>query len=222
MRDLQYFTDRETQIDAFDDLWKTETPWILVFSGVSGNGKSTLIDWLIENKCKPQDIVTVKVDMYFSGGLDIPVLLTQLVSLLKPAAAKRFRSAQSEARNQYNQDLANLLKAKAARSIDVDLIADYHSQIDQSPVLVQDDTSGEDKLRNMYNESLITAFVQENHNLSCDRTVLFLDTFERAQDNTPKKELGFFWAFLEQLHHANPAVAGHHWRAGRFNESICP
>ncbi|MCD4672981.1 MAG: ATP-binding protein, partial [Anaerolineaceae bacterium] len=206
MRDLQYFTDRETQIDAFDDLWKTETPWILVFSGVSGNGKSTLIDWLIENKCKPQDIVTVKVDMYFSGGLDLSALLTRLVFLLKPAAAKRFRSAQSEARNQYNQDLTNLLKAKAARSIDVDLIADHHSQIDQSPVLVQDDTSGEDKLRNMYNESLITAFVQENHNLSCDRTVLFLDTFERAQDNTPKKELGFFWAFLEQLHHANPQL----------------
>jgi len=53
---LAYFTDRETQIDAYDRLWQRDTPWVLAFDGLSGNGKSTLLGWLIANRCRPRGI----------------------------------------------------------------------------------------------------------------------------------------------------------------------
>ncbi|MDA2937567.1 hypothetical protein MYX75_04805, partial [Acidobacteria bacterium AH-259-A15] len=51
---LRHFTDREPQVAAFDELWSRDEPWILAFDGLSGNGKSTLIDYLIETRCKPK------------------------------------------------------------------------------------------------------------------------------------------------------------------------
>jgi hypothetical protein len=42
---LAHFTDREQQIAAFDYLWDRAAPWVLVFDGMAGNGKSTLVIW---------------------------------------------------------------------------------------------------------------------------------------------------------------------------------
>jgi hypothetical protein len=59
---LQHFTDRQDQIRAFDALWPGDGRWILAYSGVSGNGKSTLANWLIEERCKPNNVRWEKVD----------------------------------------------------------------------------------------------------------------------------------------------------------------
>jgi putative ribosome biogenesis GTPase RsgA len=53
---LAHFQDRETAIAAFDALQSDGRRWVLAFDGCSGLGKSTLIDWLIENRCKPNKI----------------------------------------------------------------------------------------------------------------------------------------------------------------------
>ena len=63
---LAYFTDREAQIDAYDRLWKSKAPWILAFDGLSGNGKSTLLDWLIANRCQPAGTPHALLDLYSS------------------------------------------------------------------------------------------------------------------------------------------------------------
>ncbi|MCI5222344.1 MAG: hypothetical protein D3924_06650, partial [Candidatus Electrothrix sp. AR4] len=72
MSRLTHFTDRKGQIAAFDALWDDGSPWLLVLSGMSGNGKSMLIDWLIEKRCRPQKIAFSKMDMGLSGGLNCP------------------------------------------------------------------------------------------------------------------------------------------------------
>lgn len=50
-RDLSHFQDRETAIELFDAFWESESPWILAFNGVSGQGKSTLLEWLEVKRC---------------------------------------------------------------------------------------------------------------------------------------------------------------------------
>lgn len=79
MAGLEHFTDRKLQIDAFDGLWQEQSPWVLVYTGLSGHGKSTLIAWLIANRCQPQDIPT-KIDLF--TGLNLAHLLDDLANLL--------------------------------------------------------------------------------------------------------------------------------------------
>ena len=50
---LRHFTNREQALAAFDGLWPGGGTWVLAFHGLSGNGKSTLIDYLIETRAKP-------------------------------------------------------------------------------------------------------------------------------------------------------------------------
>ena len=206
MSKLVHFTDRDSQIAAFEGLWADELPWIIVFSGMSGNGKSTLIDWLIENKCKPQGIKSIKVDMNLSGGLNLPTVLSKLAVLLLPEATQRFRAEDATARQTYYRNLADLKKAEARRSVDIGMIAEGGSQISASSIRVQGDEAGEDKLRQNYHASLITAFYAEVAGLPQEQVGLFFDTFERAQDNAPGPEMALFWALLDELHQANPQL----------------
>jgi tetratricopeptide (TPR) repeat protein len=206
MANLAHFTDRKSQIAAFEALWKMPMPWIVVFSGVSGNGKSTLIDWLIEKKCRPQGIESVKIDMHLSGGLNLPVILTRLADLLSPNAAQRFRAEYTAATQTFNRNLADLIKAKAAQPIDIDMTATAGSQISGSSIRVQADNAGEDALRKNYHAWLTATLCAERANLRQQPTALFLDTFERAQDNIPGPEMEAFWALLEELHYAAPQL----------------
>jgi hypothetical protein len=207
MSRLAHFTDRDSQIAAFDRLWAEGLPWVVVFSGMSGNGKSTLIDWLIEKRCRPQEIKSIKVDMNLSGGLDLPALLERLAVLLSPGAARQFRTEARQERQTYSQNLADLKKAEAGRDIDLKMTATGSSQISGSSIRVQGDPTGEEKLRRNFVETLLAAFYTGIFTgVPHEKAVLFFDTFERAQDNTPRQELATFWAMLEELYRANPRL----------------
>ena len=56
MNNLAHFQDRETAIAAFDHLWEASTPWILAFTGLSGQGKSTFLDWLEAKRCQANNL----------------------------------------------------------------------------------------------------------------------------------------------------------------------
>lgn len=56
MGSIEHFQDRDEAKAAFDGLWTGNRTWVLAFDGFSGHGKSTLIEWLIANRCQPQDI----------------------------------------------------------------------------------------------------------------------------------------------------------------------
>jgi hypothetical protein len=79
---LRHFTDREAQITAFDSLWSSNSHWVIVYTGLSGQGKSTLVDWLITYKCQPQNIRVVKIDLF--DGLNPITTLDSLAELLPP------------------------------------------------------------------------------------------------------------------------------------------
>ncbi len=68
-RDLRYFQDRQEAIAKFDNLWNQDSPWILAFNGVAGQGKSTLLEWLVVNRCVANSIrhVSLPIGDYISG-----------------------------------------------------------------------------------------------------------------------------------------------------------
>ena len=43
---VTYFTGRTKEIAAFEALWESPQPWWLVFTGISGSGKSFLLRYL--------------------------------------------------------------------------------------------------------------------------------------------------------------------------------
>jgi len=58
---LKHFTDRDSQLAAFEALWRDSIP-ILAFDGVSGSGKSTLLRVLITAYAMPQNIPHALLD----------------------------------------------------------------------------------------------------------------------------------------------------------------
>ena len=59
---IDSFKGREDEKELFDFLLKRDEKWLLLFTGVSGIGKSTLLNWLIENRCAPGNIPYAKFD----------------------------------------------------------------------------------------------------------------------------------------------------------------
>ena len=97
---LAHFTDRVQQIEAFDHLWDKTTPWVLVFDGMAGNGKSTLIAWLIQNRCQRDGVPWARADLVteaarsnfadllgqWEDGLSGAVPAKNLANLSRPSA----------------------------------------------------------------------------------------------------------------------------------------
>jgi tetratricopeptide (TPR) repeat protein len=130
---LQHFTDRQDQINAFDALWPGDGRWLLAFSGVSGNGKFTLINWLIETACKPRGILWRKVDFYTSPPLEaVPCALAELAGA---EAATCFEQAAASARQQRDGAVDEINRTRAARpfSASIKQVASGGGHIEASP-----------------------------------------------------------------------------------------
>jgi len=200
---LQHFTDRETQIAAFDSLWERDSPWVIVFTGVSGNGKSTLIDWFIARRCEPENIHYTKIDLF--SGLKPAYVLDRLSDLLPAAATTRYRAGRDAATHNYHQARQQLLQAVAARPIQAIQQANDHSQISQAEIHIQTgQAQAQEELTQIYHDQLTAALRPELRHLNSGRTVVFLDTYERAQESNPEEEMAWLWSLLAEAHVAHP------------------
>jgi len=84
---LQHFKDREAAIAAFDRLWERDTPWILSLTGFSGHGKSTLLDWLEANRCRPHNLPYALISLGEIARADLEFALKVFTALELPYAA---------------------------------------------------------------------------------------------------------------------------------------
>ncbi len=193
--DLRYFTDRDTQKKAFAALWQDGSLPIVVFTGLSGTGKSTLIDWLIVHQCQAQNRGWVKIDLF--TDFERPTFLASLAKLLTADAQKRYKEAATIARQNYKTQKQLLLQAHASRPISATQEAKDHGQIHGAEINIY---TGDEKalsaLSKIYGDQLTVAFEDEFVDLPTTETVLFLDTYERAQERSSAKQVTWLWQLL--------------------------
>ncbi len=100
---LAHFTGRVDEIAAFREWLADPTPvcWVWAVHGISGVGKTTLLDWLQRRECAPRGIPTARLD--FSGELmrsDRRLVLDALEAQLRAAAPAtawdRYRARRDE------------------------------------------------------------------------------------------------------------------------------
>jgi hypothetical protein len=202
---LQHFIDREAQIATFDMLWERDSPWIIVFTGISGNGKSTLIDWLIAHRCQPEKICHTKIDLF--GGLNPVYVLDKLSDLLSADAAACYRARHDAATRDYHQARQQLIQAAATRPIQAIQRASDHSQISQAEITIQTgQVEAQEDLRRIYHEQLTAILRLELIHLSPGQAIVFLDTYERAQESSLEEEMGWLWELLAEAHVVRPSL----------------
>lgn len=106
---LEDFAGRGEQIRAFEKLLKRRSPkWVMLVQGISGTGKSLLVDWLRENRC--QEIANAKINLSPSlRALDfLHRLASQLDRDISESYAKRIAGLDAEAQR---NSLVNLTYA---------------------------------------------------------------------------------------------------------------
>ena len=190
-RDLSHFQDRQNAIQAFDNLWKQDSPWILSFNGVAGQGKSTLLDWLEVNRCIPEKLryVNLPIGDYSS---DFNTFLARIIEAntarFSASAGKKFFLARLKALDDLNQ-----------RKL----------QIQQSQTM-SGSPDGEQAMSANVREAVLaleaqTGSVIIEHWLSCMRTIshdekiiLLLDNYDVYQDLVSLNEIRTFWNTMER------------------------
>ncbi len=202
---IRYFTDRDEQKAAFDQLWHADALPLILFSGLSGTGKSTLIDWLIVNKCQPENIPSVKIDLL--GGLEPKLLFDSLIRLFPSAAQERFRKAAEAAQQNYHQQQQAIWQANAAHPIIAKQEAVGQGQINQAEIHIH--TGQADAVANLtkiYQEQLTAAFQAERAHLPPGSAVIFLDTYEWVQDTSSREQIAWLWQVLLACCDAAPGL----------------
>jgi len=102
---LAHFTDRKEQIDAFDALWEPgRSTWVLAFEGMSGNGKTTLIQWLIHNRCIPQKLPYTLVNLEsITTRTDFDELIGQLAAGFARRPYRRYGQERRRILQEWNR-----------------------------------------------------------------------------------------------------------------------
>jgi len=71
-----YYDPNPRATQAFDNLWQSSQPWILIYHGPPKSGKSYLLSCLIKNRCK--DRIPYSLVSYYTYIFDIDVLFTSM------------------------------------------------------------------------------------------------------------------------------------------------
>ncbi len=192
---LRHFTDRDEQLAAFDALWD-DARWALTFSGVSGAGKSHLIEYLIETRCKPRALKFVKVD--FDAGPEIDAVPVALASLVSGEGRADFEQAAQKIYQEHQAAMLELAK-QTPRQVTLEQRAEGGGQIQGSPATI--DVQYLERRRDLtitLRDRITIAALDAIHAEDTPAAVLFLDTYEKFADNNEEKFVAWLWSFLAQ------------------------
>jgi hypothetical protein len=193
---LRHFTNRDEAIAAFDALWHSGQPPFLAFDGLSGNGKSTLIDFLIETRCKPQQITHALID--FEGDAGLPLRTDWRALLLELATQLRLHHHPAYV-TAYEQAEARFQSIKQSLQIDIRQYSGEGGQISQSPITANLDTSAtlrqaDEQARHQTASGVLDALEQT---CTARLIALFFDTCELLEQASDKAFSGWLWQWLK-------------------------
>ncbi|MBN1220409.1 MAG: hypothetical protein JXM69_15890, partial [Anaerolineae bacterium] len=207
---LRHFTDREAALAAFDAFWPGDGAcWVLAFDGLSGNGKSTLIDYLIETRCKPRGIIWAVLDFEGSRGLtlrtDWSALLDTLAGQWQVLAHPLYLQERDAARQRYE----TVRQTQTQTTIQVEQQATRQGRISESPININLGGQSEavrqanEQARHDTAEALLRAVVAA---AKARPLLLFLDTYELLAEMADKEYEGWLWAWLARAAGQLPAL----------------
>ena len=170
-RRLRHFTDRKAALDAFDALWPGDGTWVLAFDGISGNGKTTLIDYLIWTRCQPNDRPWAVLDFEGARGM--------------------YTRGRDAARAEYE-------KVRRTLQIQIEQKADQGGQIENSPLTVDATQSEAERHANQRaRHATATALQEAAIDVHAQQPIiLFLDTYELLARAADKEYAGWLWSWL--------------------------
>ena len=195
MNKLTHFQNRDEAIAAFDRLWDAPAPWILAFTGFSGQGKSTLLDWFEANRCQRQNIPYALIGVgEFSGQIReaFHALLESHTANLRlhlpPVTLQTYETERRRLLNQHNQRPVSLQQSQTmagseegAQTMSANL-AEVYRQLDAET----------DKL-------ILDAWLDCFKELDqAERVVLLLDNYDSFQDGAAVEDLQHFWQRMSQ------------------------
>jgi hypothetical protein len=195
MANLEHFQDRIEAIAAFDHLWDQEMPWILAFTGFSGQGKSTLLDWLEANRCKPWGIPYALIGVgEFAADLG-----QALTSLLEQPAIRAGLPAGSVQKYGRERD-AILEKLQSERlSITQSQVmenaagGEQSMRADVAQAVRAQERQAEKRLAEAW-QNCLAQFKEDQ------RIVFLLDNYDAFQDKVSLEDLQFFWGVIDRAH----------------------
>jgi tetratricopeptide (TPR) repeat protein len=102
---LEYFVGRKVEIDKFNELLNSDTdPWVMLVDGLSGTGKSLLVDWLRKYSC--QEIYHARLTLALSANTYD--LMSSIAEQLHPKVADQYeRGLESRRVAEERQTLIN-------------------------------------------------------------------------------------------------------------------
>lgn len=201
MSSLAHFQDREDAIAAFDRLWERERPWVLAFTGFSGYGKSTLLDWLAAKRCEPQTMPygLIGVGEYAGGIRNAFHALFQSAHLRRYLDRDEYRRYQQERK----EALAERNRREVALSQSQVMVGSAEGEQQMSANLAEAYRAMEAQADELIFEAWLDCFETLAER---ERVVLLLDNYDSFQDRAAVAELKRFWQVLEQAQGRVPGL----------------
>ncbi|MEM7332965.1 MAG: tetratricopeptide repeat protein, partial [Chloroflexota bacterium] len=200
MRNLDHFKDREAAIAAFDRLWEDDRGWILAFTGFSGFGKSTLLDWLEEKRCREAEMsyallgvgeYSANLRAFFHDLFDTP-----LRQKLPEHALQQYYS-------HYHDAVDSLKKRKVA--FEAKQLMENAEQGNQSINLNL--AKAVQEMENQANTSIFEAWLNCFEQLNSEsKIVILLDNYDIFQDQIAVETLKQFWQLWRRAKSRVPAL----------------
>jgi hypothetical protein len=203
MASLAHFQDRKVAIAAFDHLWDKPTPWILAFTGFSGYGKSTLLDWFEAKRCQAQKLPYALIGV----GEYAAEIRQALHALLQSPTGNLRRHISQEKRKVYRQDRRDALGARNQRQMVLSQQQVMHGTDGGEQQMSANVAEAYREMEAQADELIFDAWLDCFEDLEEQaRVVLLLDNYDTFQDSAAFEAIKQFWWVLEQAYSRVPGL----------------
>ena len=200
MDDRQHFKDRREQIEVFDRFWGQNKDWILPFTGFSGLGKTTLLDWLKVNRCQEANIIVIPLDLANSDE-DIGSLFLHFLYPLRPFLSPIAFTNFDEGRRATLQRLEQV-----PINVNISQTVLYSKEINQSLVanLHQFYRDYEKQAERDYADQFVAALHEVRQS---GRIICLVDNYDTFQRQAACETIDLVWTTLERGRHILPKLS---------------
>jgi len=198
---LEHFQDRLEAIESFDNMWVQDKPWILAYTGMSGNGKSTLLDWLETNRCLSGFFPYALIGLgefvgKFVTALDCILEAPSIRRYLSVPVLQNYRSKRREALEDRHRRHISLVQTQT-------MYASQGAEQTMSAGLVE----AVRELNSQTDQLLVELWLECISSLSLEQSPIFLlDNYDVFQESASFEEISFFWTAIEKAYNNLPKL----------------